>query len=473
MNTEQATAAQRMGEILSRQRDAFLREGPPSLSSRREDLRTLKAAILGRQAQIEQALSADFGHRCPEETSIMELLPLIQGIQYQRAHLRRWMAPEKRRVAMSCQPGRAWVSYQPLGVIGIISPWNYPLSLALLPLATAIAAGNRAMIKPSELTPATSSLLAQMLSESFPEEQVAVITGDAATGKQFAALPFDHILFTGSAAVGRAVMRAASEHLVPVTLELGGKSPAVIERGHPMQQAATAIAHGKLVNAGQTCTAPDYVMVHEASLEAFRVAYDRAVHTLYPEGPAANGYTSIISERHHARLVALLEDARAQGAEVIEVGVSPGDAQRRPHTMAPTLVINVTDGMRVMQEEIFGPIMPVVTYRSIEEAIAYINGHPRPLALYYFGNGPGRRKVLGLTTSGNVTINNTLMHYAQEDLPFGGVGASGTGAYHGIEGFKSLSHAKGIFQQGTWNMSALLRPPFGKLTRRILRTMLR
>lgn len=461
-----------MSEILARQRAAFLREGPPSLARRKADLLALKTAILGRQAEINSALNEDFGHRSSHETSIMEVVPLIQAIHYQRRHLRGWMRPEKRRVALTFQPGRAWVAYQPLGVVGIIAPWNYPLSLALLPLATAMAAGNRAMIKPSELTPATSALLAKMLGESFPEDQVAVVTGDATVGQRFAALPLDHIVFTGSTAVGRAVMKAASEHLVPVTLELGGKSPAIIERHHRVEHAATAIAHGKLANAGQTCIAPDYVMVQEEAVDSFRAAYDRAVRRLYPQGPAA--CTSIVNERHHARLTALLADARAQGAEVVEVGVNPADADRRPHSMAPTLVLKVTDQMRIMQEEIFGPVLPVMTYRDVDEAIAYVNAHPRPLALYYFGgDGPSRRQVLGRTTSGNVTINNTLMHYVQEDLPFGGVGASGMGAYHGIEGFKSLSHAKGIFLQSAWNPGALLRPPFGRVADLILKAMLR
>ncbi len=463
-----------MEEIASRQRAAFLRDGPPSLSGRKSDLLKLKTAILGRRADIVRALSEDFGHRSPYETSIMELVPLIQTINYQRGHLRSWMRPKRRWVPLTFRPGRAWVSYQPLGVVGIVAPWNYPLSLALLPLATAIAAGNRAMIKPSEFTPATSSLLAKMLADTFPEDQVAVVTGDATVGQQFAALPFDHILFTGSTTVGRAVMRAASENLVPVTLELGGKSPAIIERAHPIGRAAISIAYGKLANAGQTCIAPDYVLVHEDALDAFRAAYDKGVRMLYPDGPASNSYTSIVNERQHARLVALLDDARAKGAGVIDVGANPADANRRPHTMAPTLIVNVTDEMRIMQEEIFGPILPVVSYRDVDEAIAYVNRHPRPLALYYFGReGPSRRKVLGLTTSGNVTINNTLLHYAQEDLPFGGVGPSGIGAYHGIEGFQSLSHAKGIFQQGAWNLSALLRPPFGTIAKLILRVMLR
>jgi coniferyl-aldehyde dehydrogenase len=469
-----ASAAPRMEDTLARQRAAFLRDGPPSLGQRKADLLKLKAAILARQGEIEQALRADFGHRSPHETAIMEVLPLVQGINYQCRQLRRWMRPEKRHVPIHFLPARAWVSYQPRGVVGIMAPWNYPVSLALMPLATAIAAGNRAMIKPSEFTPAFSALLVKMLGETFALEQVAVVTGDAIVGQQFSALPFDHLIFTGSTPVGRAVMKAASENLVPVTLELGGKSPVIVERGHSMRHAATSIAYGKLANSGQTCIAPDYVMVHEDALESFVDAYDEAVRAFYPDGPSADNYTSIINARHYDRLHGLLDDARAKGATVREVGMNAGGALRREHNMAPTVVVGATEQMRVMQEEIFGPVLPVLAYRELDEAIAYVNAHPRPLALYYFGgDDPQRRKVLALTTSGNVTINNTLMHYAQEDLPFGGVGPSGIGAYHGVEGFKSLSHAKGVFQQGKWNPSALLRPPFGSLAKLILKVMLR
>jgi coniferyl-aldehyde dehydrogenase len=303
---------------------------------------------------------------------------------------------------------------------------------------------------------------------------VAVVTGDAAVGAAFAALAFDHLLFTGSTPVGRAVMRAASENLVPVTLELGGKSPVIVQKGYSLDYAAAGIAYGKLANAGQTCVAPDYAMVHEDDVALFVAAYDKAVAALYPNGPASDDYTSIINDRHYARLNELLSDARSKGARIVESGPKPSDANSRPHTLAPTIVIGVTDEMRVMQEEIFGPVLPILTYRQIDETIAYINVRPRPLALYYFGDkGEDRRKILALTISGNVTINGTLLHCAQDDLPFGGVGPSGMGAYHGIEGFRTFSHAKGVFDQGRWNASNLLRAPFGHLADRILGLMLR
>ncbi len=463
-----------MREVLAKQRCAFQQAGPPSLKQRRADLKKLRSAVVVSRNEIEKALNADFGHRSRHETAIMELIALIQGIDYLHRNLRSFMRPTRRRVALQFRFGSARIEYQPLGVIGIMAPWNYPFALALMPLATAIAAGNRAMIKPSEFTPATSDLLARMLAQVFTQEQVAVVTGDASVGASFSALPFDHLIFTGSTSVGRAVMKAASENLTPVTLELGGKSPVIVAKGYALGDAATGIAHGKLANGGQTCIAPDYALVHEDEIEAFITAYGKAVAALYPNGPTSEDYTSIINDRHYARLQGLLDDARAKGARVLEVGRSSEDANRRAHTLAPTIVLEATDDMRIMQEEIFGPALPVRPYRDIAEAIKYVNARSRPLALYYYGRDvEDQRKVLTRTTSGNVTINSTLMHYAQDDLPFGGVGPSGMGAYHGIEGFRTLSHAKGIFQQGRWNGANLLRAPFGTLAETIINLLLR
>ena len=292
----------RLHQILAQQRAAFLHDGPPSLIQRRADLKKLRRAVLARRSEIEDVLRSDFGHHSRDETAIMEIMILIQEIDYLHRNLRRFMRPTRRHVALQFQLGSARIEYQPLGVIGIIAPWNYPFSLALMPLATAIAAGNRSMIKPSEFTPATSDLLARLLAEIFPPEQVMVVTGDASVGAAFAALPFDHLIFTGSTPVGRAVMKAASDNLVPVTLELGGKSPVIVARGHALDHAAAGIAYGKLSNAGQTCVAPDYALVHEEEIEAFTAAYDKAVASFYPNGPACDDYTSIINDRHYARL---------------------------------------------------------------------------------------------------------------------------------------------------------------------------
>jgi coniferyl-aldehyde dehydrogenase len=467
------TDADRLGGLLARQRAAFLREGAPSLEQRRADLTKFRAAIIGHRKAIEDAINADFGHRSRYETAIMEVAGVAEGTKYLIRNLRKFMAPTRRHVALHMRPGKARVVYQPLGVVGVMSPWNYPVNLSLMPVATAIAAGNRVMLKPSEFTPVTNALLAKMLGEIFPEDQFAIVTGDAAVGAAFSALPFDHLVFTGSTAVGRSVMKAASDNLVPVTLELGGKSPSIVAKGH-LDQAAASIAYGKLLNAGQTCIAPDYALVHESEVDAFVKAYDRTVASFYADGPRSEHYTAIVNERHYARLQGLIDDARSKGAQIIDVGNRPGEASLRPNTLAPTVVLGVTDDMRIAHEEIFGPVLPIFPYRDVEEAIAYVNARPRPLALYYFGaDDEDRRKVLSRTTSGNVTINGTITHIAQDDLPFGGVGPSGMGAYHGIEGFRTLSHAKGIYEQGRWNLSNLLRAPFRQPIDTILNMMLR
>jgi coniferyl-aldehyde dehydrogenase len=469
--TIKKTEADQAIDILTNQRNAFMHEGAPTLTQRRADLKKFRSAMIGRRKEIEDAVNADFGHRSRHETAIVEIVGVIEGIKYLDRNLRKFMRPTRRHVALYMRFGKARVEYQPLGVVGVISPWNYPINLSLMPVVTAIAAGNRVMLKPSKFTPATNEVIAKMLSEIFPTEQVAVVNSD---GAAFSKLPFDHLVFTGSTSVGRAVMKAASDNLVPVTLELGGKSPVIIGRGYALEKAAFRIVFGKLISAGQTCIAPDYALVHESEIDAFINAYDNSVKTAYPEGPTGIDYTSIVNDQQYGMLKELLDDARKLGAQVKEVGNRPGEASSRPHTLAPTIVLGVTDDMRIAHEEIFGPILPIISYRSIEDAIAYVNARPRPLALYYFGsNDESRRKVLSRTTSGNVTINGTFSHIAQDDLPFGGVGESGMGAYHGIEGFRSLSHAKGIFEQGHWNGMDLFRAPFGGVADKLVKFFLR
>ena len=447
---------------LELQRAAFLRDGPPTLKQRRQDLLRLKDALLAHQDAFVAALNADFGHRAKQETLLLDLGSTINIIKYLHRNLRRWMRPERRSVAMVFFPGSNRVLYQPLGVVGVVSPWNYPVSLALAPLATALAAGNRVMLKPSELTPATTELLASTLAELFDEEQVAVITGDAKVGSAFSSLPFDHILFTGSIPVGRAVMCAASENLVPVTLELGGKSPAIVDRGSSLRLAAYRIAYGKLANGGQTCVAPDYALIPEEEIDSFVSAFKAEAEKLFPDIGKNGDYTWIINDHHFSRLSGLVEDAEAKGAQVVELG-RRDDIPSQSRLFLPKLLLDITDDMKVMKDEIFGPILPIVPYHRIEDAVAYVNARPRPLALYYFGpDGPGRRLVLDRTTSGGVVINDTVLHYAQDDLPFGGVGLSGMGAYHGPEGFKTMSHAKGVYRQPRLNVAEGVRPPFGK-----------
>lgn len=453
-----------MEALLSAQRAAFLRDGSPTARQRKERLARLRTAVLAYRDRLETAASQDFGHRSRHETAVMELVGVIQSIDYLSRRLRRFMRPERRHVALTYRSGKAYVAHQPKGVIGVMAPWNYPVSLVLIPLATALAAGNRAMLKPSELTPRTSDVLKALLAETFPTEEVAVVLGGPEVGAAFSALAFDHLLFTGSTQVGRKVMKAASDNLVPVTLELGGKSPVVVARGQVNERTMGSVVFGKLANGGQTCVAPDYALVHEDDVEAFVSQFDAAVRAAYPSGPTSIDYTSIVSDDHYNRLRSLVEDARRKGARVMEVGAHPASATHRIRTMAPTLVVGAHDDLSVMQEEIFGPILPVRSYRSMDEVIGYINARPSPLALYYFGSQDAEcDKLLASTTSGNVGINNTLMHVAQDDLPFGGVGPSGMGAYHGIEGFRAMSHAKGVFIQGRWNLLSLLRAPFGKL----------
>jgi coniferyl-aldehyde dehydrogenase len=470
MKTDGALSA-----MLIRQRTAFLREGPPSLAQRRGDLMKLKNALQEHRENFVAAINADFGHRSRQETSLFDLASVVEGINYLHRNLRRWVRPERRRVGLLFLPAANRVLYQPLGVVGIISPWNYPVALALMPLATALAAGNRAMIKPSELTPQTSALMKSILGKIFADDQVAVVTGDTHVGMEFSSLPFDHLLFTGSTPVGRSVMRAASDNLVPVTLELGGKSPVIVERGSSLNTAARRVAYGKLANGGQTCIAPDYVLVAEQEVDDFVDAYGKEVAKLYPDIASNPDYTSIVSDRHYARLTSLLDDARTKGARVIELGgpAKPG-AMTHARTMVPTVMLDVTDETNVMREEIFGPILPIISYRDLEDAVAYVNSRPRPLALYFFGpDGPGRRMVLERTTSGGVSVNETNLHYAQDDVPFGGVGSSGMGAYHGREGFKALSHAKGVFAQATFNLTDVVRPPFGRLVEYVIGFMMR
>lgn len=463
-----------MEQRLAAQRHAFLRDGAPTIAQRKTALRRLRSAILAPRGALTAAVSADFGHRSPYETDILEILVTVQAIDYLLRHLKRFMQPERRHVALPYQAGRAYVQYQPKGVIGIMAPWNYPFSLTFIPLATALAAGNRVMLKPSELTPRTSQLIETMLAALFPADEVAVVTGGPDVGAGFSTLAFDHLVFTGSTAIGRQIMQAAGKHLVPLTLELGGKSPAVVAPGALTARTVNSLAFGKLSNAGQTCIAPDYLLIHQDDVENFIALYDAAVKAFYPDGPTSHDYGTIINDRHYHRLRDLLADAQARGARIVPVGHRPDSAAERPKTLAPTLIVGAPDDSRIMQEEIFGPLLPIRTYAAFDEAIDVINAGPRPLALYYFGpGGTLQDRLLARTTSGNVSVNATLLHFAQDDLPFGGIGPSGMGAYHGIEGFRALSHAKGVFIQSRWHFTDLLRAPFGKLADAVLKVMLR
>ncbi|WP_028238397.1 coniferyl aldehyde dehydrogenase [Stutzerimonas azotifigens] len=452
---------------LERQRAAFLAHPMPGLDERLQALEALRHLLDLNQQALAAAVSEDFGNRSVDETLLAELMPSLHGIRYTRRRLRGWMKPSRRAVGMAFQPATAKVVYQPLGVVGIIVPWNYPLFLALAPLVGALAAGNRVMIKMSESTPATGRLLRELLAGIFPEDQVAVVLGGPEVGIAFSQLPFDHLLFTGGTSVGREVMRAAAQNLTPVTLELGGKSPAIVSVDVPLDDAAERIAFGKTLNAGQTCVAPDYVLVPEERVAGFVEAYNRALTRFFPTLADNPDYTTLINERQLARLQGYLDDARAKGAQVISP-FPEGQGRRLPHS----LLLDVTDDMRVMQEEIFGPLLPVVPYVRIDEALAYIAARPRPLALYYFGyDRREQRRVLEQTHSGGVCINDTLLQVAQDDLPFGGIGPSGMGHYYGHEGFLTFSKAKGVLIKQRFNAARLIYPPYGGPLQRLIRRL--
>lgn len=460
MNSATIAETTAPADLFAHQAAAFASAPYPSASERRANLTRLLHALLAHQDELATAIDHDFRGRSRDEVLFSEIYVAVNAIRHARRHLKSWMASRPRHVGWPLQPAQAWVLPQPLGVVGIIVPWNYPVFLSMSPLAGALAAGNRVLLKPSEYTAETSALLARIISTTFPPDVVAVALGDAAIGRAFAALPFNHLLFTGATAVGRDVMRAAAEHLTPVTLELGGKSPAIVAAGANLTRAAADIVYGKLLNSGQTCIAPDYVLVPDASLRQFVEALRQAVGRYYPDAE----YTSIINDKHSERLQSYLEEARARGVEAITLPVKRG--------FAPTILINPPQDLKVMREEIFGPILPLKTYGTIDEAIGYVNQHERPLALYLFTRSRQTiDRVLTHTISGGVCINDTLLHIAAEDLPFGGVGASGMGHYHGQEGFDTFSKLKPVFRRRWLGLGRLLRPPHTRLhdwMRRIL-----
>ncbi|WP_375741038.1 coniferyl aldehyde dehydrogenase [Pseudomonas boanensis] len=450
--------------LFQHQREAFRANPMPSAEQRIQWLKSLRALLLSQQEALIAAISEDFSNRSADETRIAEIMPSLHGIQYATQRIRRWMKPSRRGVGMAFQPASAKVVYQPLGVVGVIVPWNYPLYLAIGPLVGALAAGNRVMIKMSESTPATSQLLKDLLAQIFPEDLVAVVLGEADVGVAFSRQPFDHLLFTGATSIGKHVMRAAAENLTPVTLELGGKSPAIVSHDVPLAHAAERIAFGKTLNAGQTCVAPDYVLVPKARAQEFVEAYRLAVQAFFPKLADNPDYTAIINERQLGRLKGYLADAEAKGAHLVPL-FPEAQGRRLPHT----LVLNATDDMKLMQEEIFGPLLPVVTYSNIDDAFAYINDRPRPLALYYFGyDKREQQRVLNETHSGGVCLNDTLLHVAQDDMPFGGVGPSGMGHYHGHEGFLTFSKAKGVFIKQRFNAAKMIYPPYGKAIQKLV-----
>ncbi len=451
-------------KLFHAQRQAYAAHPMPPAAQRQQWLKALGDVLNSERQALIAAISEDFSNRSADETLLAELMPSLHGIHYASRHLKAWMKPSRRKVGLAFQPASAKVVYQPLGVVGVIVPWNYPLYLAIGPLVGALAAGNRVMLKLSEATPATGQLLKTLLARVFPQDLVCVVLGEAEVGMAFSRLPFDHLLFTGATSIGKHVMRAAAENLTPVTLELGGKSPAIVSSDVPLKDAAERIAFGKTLNAGQTCVAPDYVLVPQERVGSFVEAYRQAVRGFYPTLVDNPDYTAIINDRQLNRLNGYISDATSKGALLV-----PLFEQNQGRRLGHSVLLNVSDEMTVMQDEIFGPLLPIVPYSGLDQAFAYINQRPRPLALYYFGYDKAeQQRVLQETHSGGVCLNDTLLHVAQDDLPFGGIGPSGMGQYHGHEGFLTFSKAKGVLVKQRLNAARLIYPPYGTAIQKLI-----
>lgn len=468
------TAPQTLERILESQRRAFTAARPEALSIRRDRIKRAMSILSQHGESLAEAMNADFGSRSFEGSMMTDIVSTIGFGKYCLKNMDHWAAPDKRsvRFPLGLMGAKAEVRYEPKGVIGIMSPWNFPVNLSFGPLMQVLAAGNRAMIKPSEFTPATSGRMRELVADVFDEDEVSVITGGPDVAQAFSSLPFDHLVFTGSTATGRKVMEAAAKNLVPVTLELGGKSPTIIGKGADLTRAGERIALGKMLNAGQICLAPDYLLVPEDQEEGVVAAVQLGVHQMYPTLLDNEDYTAIISDKHFERLKGIVEDAKAKGAEAIEVNpANESFSSANTRKMPLTILRNVTDDMQAMQEEIFGPVLPVKTYKAIDEAVDYINDHDRPLGLYYFGsNTKEQEHVLDRTISGGVTVNDVIFHISVEDMPFGGVGPSGIGSYHGPEGFREFSHARSTYQQPKIDIAKLagLKPPYGDAAKKAI-----
>ena len=465
--------------LLKAQRAAFTASRPEPLAVRRNRIERAMALLKDNADALCKAMSADFGSRSIQQSMITDIAGTVGFGRYCLKHLADWAKPEQRKVQfpLGLLGAKAELRYEPKGVIGILSPWNFPVNLSFGPLMQVLAAGNRAMIKPSEFTERTSALMAELVDKAFDPTECVVVTGGPEVAHAFSELPFDHLVFTGSTATGRKVMEAAAKNLVPVTLELGGKSPVFLGKNADLKKAGERIALGKMMNAGQICLAPDYLYVPEEVEEGAVAAVQLGVHEMYPTLLDNDDYASVVSDRHFDRLQGLVSDARAKGAEVIEVNPADEDfSDSNTRKMPLTILRNVTEDMAAMQEEIFGPVLPVKTYKAIGEAIDYVNAHDRPLGLYYFGEDSGEReKVLTKTISGGVTVNDVVFHVSMEDLPFGGVGPSGMGSYHGVEGFREFSHARSVYTQPRIDIARLggFKPPYGAATAKAIKGMMK
>ena len=467
-----AAAVDRLADVRERQRAAFDAELPVSAATRRDRLTRCIDMMKAHGNDFAAAMSEDFGHRSQAQSMLTDIAASIAPARQALKNLDRWMRSERRSVQfpLGLLGARARVEFQPKGVVGVISPWNFPVQLTMAPLAGIFAAGNRAMVKSSEFTPVTAALFESVAPKFFAEEELAFFSGGPEVGQAFAKLPFDHLIFTGATGIGKHILHAAADNLTPVTLELGGKSPVIIGSSADMKQAAERIAIGKMMNAGQICLAPDYLIVPKDREDELIGEMTKAVSVMYPTLLANDDYTSVVNARHRDRLRGYLDDARAKGAEVIEINPANEDFSASNGNKMPLyLVRNPTDDMTVMQEEIFGPVLPIKGVASTDEAIGYVNAHDRPLGLYYFGRDAAEeRRVLERTISGGVTVNDVIFHVSMEDLPFGGVGPSGMGSYHGQDGFRTFSHAKSIYRQPKIDVAKLagLKPPYGATTRK-------
>ena len=452
--------------IFDEQKQAYKKAPYLSLAERINDLQQLKQALLIYQQAIIEAIDNDFSTRSADDTKLGDILPTILAINYALKHLKKWMKPAKRHVGLLFQPAKGFVMYQPLGVVGVVTPWNYPIFLSIGPLITALAAGNRVMIKMSEFTPKTNKVVAEMLHSVFPSNKVTVLDGGAKVAAEFTQLPFDHLLFTGSTRIGKIVMAAAAKNLTPVTLELGGKSPTLIANDIDITDAVSGFILAKTLNAGQTCVAPDYILCPADKIDIFVDACKKQFKAMYPDFTNNEDYTSIINEQQFLRLQAWLTEAKEKGAQVIPLVESSDMPSRK---MPLTIVTKVNDDTALMQEEIFGPILPIVGYDTLAEAISYINDRPRPLALYLYSYDQDiQQQVLTHTHAGGVCINDAAIQVAQDDMPFGGIGPSGMGHYHGHEGFLTFSKAKSVLVKGKLNTSKMAFPPYGKLIHKLI-----
>ncbi len=461
-----------LSKVLESQRQAFNQAPNSAWSERKAKLKKLGEVIKTHEAEFQKTISEDFGNRAYVETTLAETMVIQGGISHALKHTPKWMRTRSAPTAMQYKPGSNKVVPQPLGVIGIISPWNYPLQLAVMPLIGALGAGNRVMIKPSEYTPKFSDLLKEVLGKVFSDDEVHVAVGGVKVAQEFSSLPFDHLIFTGSTNVGRIVAQAAAKNLTPVTLELGGKSPTIIDDSADMATAVARITNGKLLNAGQTCVAPDYVLMPSAKIDAFSDAMIEQAETFYPKFAGNDDYTSIIADNHYARLQTLLEDAENKGARIRTAGDDDKQQLAKERRVPLTIVTDTTPDMKIMQEEIFGPLLPVVASENLDDALDYVQKRERPLALYWFGKDKRKQqKVLTQSISGGVSVNDVAWHVIQEDIPFGGVGPSGMGAYHGEDGFKTFSHMKGVFFQSKFSAGKMLHPPYGPKTEKLLNMM--